>query len=141
MWPKLSCSHLHLLIGLQAARHYAVPGADPLQDVLTRGLRALTLLSGVSPSVASGSRPSTMATLIARFLRGGSEPQAHHAPHDHHIHILHLHSLVSFPGESPGSAGDAHRRASCSKSSLPPGDSAYWPHTSSTNPRVREAVL
>lgn len=97
--------HLHLLVGLQAARHYAVPGADPLQDVLTREAQGTDPVVRRLTERCIGQQAFHDGHLDRPVLEGGSEPQAHHAPpHDHHIHILHLHSLVSFPGGSPGSA-------------------------------------
>ena len=91
--------HLHLHVGLQAAGLNAAPGPHLLQDALagqTQGadpvVRRLVKRGGRQLALDHGHLERTP-------LERGGEPQAHHAaPHNHHIHVLHLHRFMSFQG-------------------------------------------
>ena len=86
--------HLHLLVGLQAARLDTGPGANLLQDALAGQTQGTDPVVRRIPKRRIGQLPLHDGNLEAALLECGGEPQAHHATsHNHHIHVLHLHHL------------------------------------------------
>ena len=87
--------HRHLVIGLQAARFNAVPGADMAQDLLAGQTQGADPIIGHLPQLRVGQLSLHHQHLEGAMFQGRSEPQPHHAATDnHHIHILHLHHLI-----------------------------------------------